>query len=735
MVRSFVLSADLPAAAIGLAIALALLSLALVAWELWRHRQRALLVAASGSAATALLLIAVLRPARVASRDSTVGPRVLVLVDRSLSMALPGDDSSRERSAHEATRMLASRTPDARWSVLGFGEGSPHPFSPQPEGGWASASRSDLVAALSHVAAGTQESPSAIVVVSDGRLDVPDGAAAGEAVRQALGSLRVPVHTISASERSPRDAAIRFVKTAGAAVAHQPLTLTVELACEGGLSCGDIELRVRELVESGSPLLLASGIAHLQSGKGTIELPITLDRAGPRVVELAIDAPAGDEIPDNDRRLLTLDVTRDRVRILHIAGRPTHDVRALRQWLQSDASLDVVAFFILRTLGDDVNATPDELALIKFPVDELFSEHLASFDAVVLQDFPSGPYGLTPYFRNILSYVDKGGGLVMVGGLNAFSSGGYAGTPIETVLPVALPREAERALIDSSGFVPRYTAAGRGTPVLESLRGLLGDELPVMTGTNIVGDPHPGTVVLWEHPSLRAPSGAAMPVLALGEKGNGRTLALTLDDTHQLAFSESAARNAGRGFGLLWDALLGWLMRDPRYEPARIDLERPCRADAPTRLHVRPVPGATGPVEVTVRRLGTHDPPIAIPAPPDAEPGRSLEVTLPALSVGAYSVRVRTGNGPATRREIACERGGDEWADTRPDLERMRSIAKACRGEAVSWKDAGSLTFAPATTISAERSVSPVLPPWAWTVAAAALLGAHWIARRKAGLA
>jgi len=105
------------------------------------------------------------------------------------------------------------------------------------------------------------------------------------------------------------------------------------------------------------------------------------------------------------------------------------------------------------------------------------------------------------------------------------------------------------------------------------------------------------------------------------------------------------------------------------------------------------------------------------------------------LSVGAYSVRVRTGNGPATRREIACERGGDEWADTRPDLERMRSIAKACRGEAVSWKDAGSLTFAPATTISAERSVSPVLPPWAWTVAAAALLGAHWIARRKAGLA
>ena len=85
--------------------------------------------------------------------------------------------------------------------------------------------------------------------------------------------------------------------------------------------------------------------------------------------------------------------------MLHVAGRPTNDVRALRQWLKSDASVDVVAFFILRTPTSDVRAGYNELALIPFPVDELFKEHLPSFDAIVLQDFDAQPYGLEKYLR------------------------------------------------------------------------------------------------------------------------------------------------------------------------------------------------------------------------------------------------------------------------------------------------------------------------------------------------
>jgi hypothetical protein len=39
-----------------------------------------------------------------------------------------------------------------------------------------------------------------------------------------------------------------------------------------------------------------------------------------------------------------------------------------------------------------------------------------------------------------------------------------------------------------------------------------------------------------------------------------------------------------------------------------------------------------------------------------------------------------------------------------------------------------------ATRVAAQREVAPVAPPWVWTLAAAVLLGFHWVARRNSGL-
>ena len=101
------------------------------------------------------------------------------------------------------------------------------------------------------------------------------------------------------------------------------------------------------------------------------------------------------------------------------------------------ASLDVVAFFILRTQTDKAQATDDELALIPFPVHELFTEHLPSFDAVVLQDIDALEYQIYEHLGSLASYVRRGGGLIMVGGPTAFVNGHYAGTPLASVLPTS----------------------------------------------------------------------------------------------------------------------------------------------------------------------------------------------------------------------------------------------------------------------------------------------------------
>jgi uncharacterized membrane protein len=734
-------SGDLARTWVVVALLLAAASLVLLVVELVRAPKRgaAPLVAVTGVLALAALVAALLRPVSVTRSGSLVGPRLLVLADASKSIDLPADGGgTRREEVARALHAIRARASEVRASFLAFGDGEPAEIADPDAPAFTAAAvpRSDLVGALESVTRGEGERPSAIVVVSDGRLDRPAEPGVAAAVREALGGLAVPVHAVPLARVAPRDATIRAVRVAGAAVAHQPFDLRVEVGCHGGLACAEIPVVVRELRDQGDPEVLAEGTAKIEGETGVVALPLMLHRTGARVLEVSIDAPDGDALPDDDRRFVTIEVSRDRVRLLHIAGRATYDVRALRTWLKADASIDVVAFFILRSPTDDVGASQDELALIPFPVDELFSVHLPSFDAVILQDFNAEVYGLTRHLGALARYVKTGGGLVMVGGPDAFGPGRYAASPISEVLPVALGREHERPGVDLGWFTPRFTDAGRFAPMLGPLRDVVGDELPPMPGTNLVGHAREGATVLLEHPTLSA-GDAPMPVLAVAEIGTGRSVALTIDGTHRLGFSTFAAGTAGRAHGALWDGIVGWLMRDPRYESAGVSLARPCLAGEEARLVVRSMPADGAEVSVEIARLGTGEV-VHRAKVPLAPRGAPTEVPIGVLDAGGYratvEIRHEGGRAPVVRQDFACEKGGDEWADPRPDVERLRAIAQATGGELVAIDELDELELPEATPIDAQRTVKPVAPPWAWTSAAAALLGAHWLVRRRRGL-
>ncbi len=715
-------------------------SLVLLVYELASRRQRSWAVFVSGVLAALCVAIAVLRPVVVESRANVVGPRVVVLVDQSRRLTLPASGSSasnnpRSAKAALALRELSERFTEARLNALGFSEGPLSPLTIGPEliPLSLSGNRSDLSAALRELNATTSERPKAIVVVSDGRLARPLDALDDGALKEALGPSSVPIHTVSLTDSVPADASVRGIRAAGVAVAHQPLAVTVEVGCTGDLNCGRIPVKIRELRDGVAAAELASGVAEIKDGSATVELELTLDQAGGRVIEVSIASPSGDEIPENDVRHLTFMVARERIRLLHLAGRPTYDVRALRRWLKSDESVDVVAFFILRDSdGDEPGAPAFELALINFPVDELFTEHLRSFDAVILQDIDAARYKLSRYLGRLAAYVQLGGGLIMVGGPSSFAGGSYAGTPLDSILPVEQPKRDKPS--DPKAFVPRYTQAGHAAEVTRPIRDLLGDALPEMAGTNHLGQIRPGAIVLWEHPELLAGAGS-MPVLALGEAGDGRTIALSVDSTHRLAFGPMAAGVAGRAYGALWDGLLGWLMRDPRYEAARVELVGECLENGPdTLLRVERLPGMRGALTLSVSPLTETSGPAIVRelGEGSVEP---MEVHLPGLRAGGYTARVRIGQAPPSRHDFACERSGVAWSDSRPDPERLEAIARVTGGQAVDTAGIARLPMPPATTVSSQREVAPVAPPWVWTLASAILLGAHWIARRNGGLA
>jgi hypothetical protein len=168
-----------------------------------------------------------------------------------------------------------------------------------------------------------------------------------------------------------------------------------------------------------------------------------------------------------------------------------------------------------------------------------------------------------------------------------------------------------------------------------------------------------------------------------------------------------------------------------------IDLKGGCIAGEEATVSIRPLAGQKGQAKLVIKHLGTGEERAVREVPLDGS-GAVVDVPVGALDAAGYSAEMEivgeAGKGPNTRRDFACERGGEEWADSRPDVARLEAIAAATGGKYVRAADAGSLPLPPAMQVAAERQVAPILPPWAWSLFAAVALGAHWVVRRRSGL-
>ncbi|MCK6551995.1 glutamine amidotransferase [Myxococcota bacterium] len=388
-----------------------------------------------------------------------------------------------------------------------------------------------------------------------------------EAARALGAKIGAPIYAVGfASDAAAPDLALRRVIADDFAFVHNTVTLDVELEARG-LDVNRVPVTLKQ-----DGTVIATKEATFDAGRARVAFEFKPHRIGKLVYEVTTPVQAGEIVESNNAKSLVLKVIRDRIRVLQVAGRPSWDERFLRELLKRNPNVDLISFFILRSTTDQQKAPQEELALIPFPVNDLFTTELPTFDVVIYQNFNFRPYHMGQYLPKIRDFVQKGGSFLMIGGDASFEDGFYGDTPLGEILPVITSGAAPW---DAGEYTPRLTKEGRRHPITRI--GEPGEppenvyqRLPALAGFNNSTALAPGAQALLVHPSLPGNP----PLVSIREVGQGRTMAVNTDSLWFWRFPAVADGGAGREFDRFWSSALRWLIKDPELARVRVKAER-----------------------------------------------------------------------------------------------------------------------------------------------------------------
>ena len=375
--------------------------------------------------------------------DARSKPRLLVLLDRSQSMPRAGSDEA------QAEVLQAARAAGA--GELQLIEFAGRPARPTAPG---TASTVDLQPAATNIEAALQAGLVAhaaaafdgVVVISDGLANAGNTAGALRAVREA----RLPLQW-RALGRPPPPVRLAEVRAPDRVRVGQRVRVSVQLA---GLL--DKPWRVKAVARGAGGQTQAAIAQTDAAGRATLEFDA--GRSGAMVVDVALEDPVSGQtlhaVPD----AAVIDVTPP----------------AAVLYAQGGAGA---------TLARSLQSGGWALELVPAARLDVHADGLDGYQAVVLDDVAIADASPRFWAALVAAVKQRGLGLVVLGGERSFARGGYRGSVLESVLPVA----SEPAALDEpvsivfavdksgsmgqgSGGVDRFQLAQRA--VLETARTL-----------------------------------------------------------------------------------------------------------------------------------------------------------------------------------------------------------------------------------------------------------------------
>ncbi len=484
----------------------------------------------------------------------------------------------------------------------------------------------------------------------------------------------------------------------------------------------------------------------------------------------------------NNRAVLVVDRGRGPYRILYVSGRPNWEFKFLNRAVQADDQLQLVGlirvakrepkFNFLGRAGETSNPlfrgfgnqSPEEVerydqpVLVRLNTRDAFElrggfprtpEELYGYHAVIVGDLEEEFF--TPDQAALLQKFvsERGGGFLLLGGMESFQQGHYQRTPIGDMLPVYLDRATETR---APGLLRLNLTREGWLQPWARLRDNEADEKARLQGMapfqvlNRVRAVKPGASVI---ATVADEGGQSYPALVVQRFGRGRTAALTVGDLWRWGFHDA---DAHRDMDKAWRQLTHWLVTGV---PNRVDLAvepQPDDANGAVRLETRVRDAKFQPLDnagVTVEiqpvladpAAGAATNALRLQGEPSVKEAGLYEATYVPRVTGGYRATAFVTN--AVGAEVGRAEAGwstdlaaEEFRSLTPNVALLEAIARKTGGEVV-----------PANKLDAfarrlPRRQAPLMEAWTYPLwhtpamfaFALACLTAEWGLRRWKGM-
>lgn len=585
-----------------------------------------------------------------------------------------------------------------------------------------------IAASLEAVAKSGVTPPAGIVLLTDG-IDNASSKQA-ESVLQDLGARGIPVFPVPIGLEQPDDISIRNIVMQEVAFSGDSVPVQVQVLSKGyekRMARLSIQLNDREVFQR--RIRLQGGLQFED-----VEFNVDLHEKGAARVAVSIE-PFEDEVSvANNRVERSIRVVNEKVNVLYIEGNNRWEFRYLSAILKRDPRLKTT--FISSSAGPEFARNSPEY-IERFPSKR---EDAFKYDLIILGDVDSAFF--TADELGLLEELirDRGASLlVLCGPMHTPSS--YAGTPVETLLPIRFQADSDWEPASESIY-PVLTPEGRSSMVmlLENdndendriwSRVAPLDHLPPLQGVK------PGATVLATLSD--ATSGTqGYPLVAWHRYGTGKCLSIATDRLWRLRF-----KTGDKYHWRVWSQSIQFLTLSRlmgEHKRIRLETDRSFyQTGEQARIYAHVLDEDYEPMvqpsfEITVNGTDGNVLQERISLQPDRTSPGLYEGYFTAPAAGRYRLQANEDDAEvANTAEFQVASVNRELSDTHMRLDGLQRIASLTGGTCLAPDELSKLgdllDKKPVTTTV--RSERPMWDNWAVAVLLIGLLGMEWILRRR----